>query len=227
MNLAAITHGDPAACRHLLHNARFEGLGAEAFGGAAVAELFRAQPIHWAAMTATLVHPRAAALFGSTDRGPAALFADLHDGHVARLWLIADHDADNDAGCQPAIATHVPVDTDRDQRGPAFPFDPAEHPTLDPAHAGRIATLGAALIDGGMPWPSAPQRHARVRPLVLRAISAGGATGLLLRVQSLADARAGGIRSAYGAALLDARETLIPDAAALRMAARTPWNPRI
>ncbi len=222
MKLAAITHGDPAACAGVLHNARFEGLGTEAFGGAAIAELFRAHPVHWE-VTETVAHPRAAALFGTTERGPAALFADLHSGHVARLWLISDHDA----GHQPVIATGVPVDTDRDQRRPPFPFDPAEHPALDPAHVEEIAAFGGRMIDGSVPWPSALQRHARVRPLVLRATSAGGDTALLLRVQSLAGVHAGGIRQAYGAALLGGAQRLIPDAAGLRSAERMGWNPRI
>lgn len=223
MNLAAITRAEPAACRKLLHNARFEGLGTETFGADAIADLFRAHPVRWTTVTETLAHPRAAALFGSTEHGPAALFADLYDGHVARLWLIADHDA----GQPPAITTHVPVDTDRDQRGAAFPFDPAEHPALNPEHASAIAALGAAMIDGGTPWPSAEQRHARVRPLVLRALSAGGSAAVLLRVQSLSDTHAGGVRQAYAAALLGVREALIPDGAGLRLAERAPWNPRV
>ena len=85
--LAGILAGDGASTGAVLHNTRFEGTGATAYGREAILDAFRRQPVKLerASLVAT---PRFAALVGLHCDGPAALFADLHAGHVVRLWLL-------------------------------------------------------------------------------------------------------------------------------------------
>jgi len=209
MNLVNISQGDPVACRRLLHNARFEGLATEAFGTDAISELLRSCSVPWVGGVQTVDQPRFAAAFGQTPDGPAALFADVYCGHVARLWLLSGERVDY----PPAGRTAVPADFDRDQRGAVVAFDAAEHPALDAAHVERVARLGRGLVVGTMAFPFAGKAHARVRPVVLRAISDGDRTAVLMVVQSLRDRHAGGVCLTYAAALLGADEVFVADAA--------------
>ena len=214
MNLIEITQGDPGACRTLLHNARFEGLGTEAFGSTAIADLFRLNPLSWHGPADLVVHNRFAAVFGQTNAGAAALFADIHAGNIARLWLLANHGVAHAA----AARTAVPADFDRDQRRPVFAFEPDAHPALAPAHADRVARFGQALVDGSTAFPTAAARLLRVRPVVLRAFSDAKHTAVLLAVQSVRGVDPGGPVLCYAGVLLGADERLVSDGAGLAAA---------
>ena len=211
MRLIEITRGAPEACRGLLHNARFEGLGTEAFGGDAIAELFRAHPLSWEGPADRVMHSRFAAVFGRTSQGAAAIFADLYNGKIARLWLLGNESAGHSA----VAKTPVPADFDRDQRSHVFTFDTDVHPALTASHADRVNQFGQTLVDGAVAFPGANVRHSRVRPIVLRAFSNGERAAVLLAVQSVRDLDTSGPVLSYAGVLLGADERLVSDGAGL------------
>lgn len=215
MKLIEITHGAPDACRDLLHNAGFEGLGTEAFGGDAIAELFRAHPLSWDGAAEAVVHSRFAAVFGRTGAGASALFADIYNGHIARLWLLGN----DTAGYPPVAKTPVPADFDCDQRRAVFGFEPGVFPALAADHTDRVTDFGQALVDGAIAFPGPAARHGRVRPVVLRAFSDGARTAVLFAVQSVGDLAAGGPVVSYAGAMLGDDERLVSDGAGLAVAA--------
>lgn len=223
MNWSAITRGEAVACRSLLHNCRFEGMGTEAFGGDAIAELFREAPLAWTGETVVVDNPRFTAAFGYTTRGPIALFADVQEGHVTRMWLLGD----DDAGDPAPIVTAVPADPILSQCAPRLALAATEHPALDADHVAAIECFGQTLINGEQPFPTPATPHARVRPVVLRAISSGDRTAVLMHVRSLRHRERGGISHAYAATLLGPDERFVPDLAGLRRSERAEWRPRV
>lgn len=216
--LRGIATGDAAAYRNVLHNCRFEGLGTEGYGTEDIRALLRAAA-PMARVTAELGGSTTAALFGADGAGrPAALFADLFEGRAMRLWLLGSraHEA------QPPLRTAVPVDPDLDQRGGRIAFEPADHPDLAGAGA-------EAVRDAVQPWlddPAAPATRPlmRARPIVLRALSAGGRAAALVRVEGIVTGRG---RAGFLAAVMtgDGESTTVIDEAGRAASLAASWAP--
>ena len=178
--LCRLARGDVTAARAVLHNCPTAAFGTTAYGREDTAALFRAIPLDLDA-EAAVVTETVAALFGRDGDGEeAALFADLYDGQVGRLWALA-------ARRQPSPRldeTALPIDLDLDQRGGTLDVATADHPALDSDGAAALRRLGQAWIDGQPGEIVGPL--ARARPVMLRAASAGGRTAALLMIQGLA-----------------------------------------
>ncbi len=224
MNAEALVAGlwrrEPAAWARVLQNARLQGFGGEAYGTEAARELWFRAPADGAEVE-TVTGERGAAAFGEDGRGrPAALWADLHDGWVTRLWrlgAVAGAEAE-------AEVTATPVDLDRDQRGGRLAFDAQMHPELAPEARAAVAALGEAWLHA--PPAALAGRLRRVRPLVLRAVSQGDRTAVLFRLEGAGDA---GLAGAFAAARLDGAGGVgtVVDEAGLDAALARPWRPHL
>ncbi len=217
--IAGVWRREPEPLARLLQNCRFEGFGGGAYGGEAIRDALRPHAPDPEDVR-TVTGASAAAAFGMDAEGrPAALFADLHEGWVTRMWRLGAT-----AGGEPAPAgVSVPADLDLDQRGGRLAFDVDAHPKLSRKGAARIGAAGEAwLLD---PPEALVGKLARVRPLVLRALSEGGRTAALLRFEG---AGGGGLAGAYAAALWEGdTSSLVVDAAGLDAALAKPWAPRL
>ena len=203
--LSAFTRGDADTLRTVLQNCRTAAFGTAAFGREDSAALFRAMPLDLD-VSGAVVTPELVALFGSDGRGrDAALFADVHGEEVMRLWALgsARHGAD------PVDETAVPFDADLDQRGGRFRFEADDHPALAPDGADALRALGQGWMDEQPRELVGPLE--RVRPVLLRAGTAGGRTAGLLMLQGLA--ATGGV-ARFAAGVLTATDTrIVVDAA--------------
>ena len=200
--LADLARGAAGTTPVVLQNCRTAGFGTVGYGREEAAALFRAAPLALdpgdAVVTDALV-----ALFGNDAAGrDAALFADVHDGHVMRLWVLGE----TRLAAAPLDETAVPADLVRDQRGARFEVVRADHPTLDEAAADRLRRLGQGWIDAQPGDVCGPLD--RAVPVLLRAASSGARTAALAMLQGFAGT--GGVaRCAIGVALTETTRVVI------------------
>ena len=227
--LAGILAGDGASTGAVLHNTRFEGTGATAYGREAILDAFRRQPVKLerASLVAT---PRFAALIGLHCERPAALFADLHAGHVMRLWLLSSRPL---AGAA-ADRVDVPFDFDLTHQQAALDFEPHDHPDLATTHAERVRNAALhflpSLSSTAAPLPVVDAALTRVRPLVLRAFSQGERTAVLLSIHALRIDGAPGVVRFAAAALLTPEAPdplLVVDEAQCAAELQRGWHPAL
>lgn len=148
----------------VLQTCRLEGLGGAVYGREAVAAALASLPSDSAAFD---LETTRAGLWVGDD---VAIFADLIDGHVQRLWVLSDQ-----AALTPAGAIDVPSDPDLTQAGGDVRFEPLDHVELRSDHAARIVDLAATWSIEGL---------ARIRPVVLRAASVGDLAFALVRLEA-------------------------------------------
>lgn len=156
--LAALCVGRRPANDGLLGNARLEWAGGEAYGEEAILESFRANPLD-PGQGKVLQGTAAAAWIGHD----AALFADLYDGRIGRLWRLGPG---SPPPGEPAVA--VAFDADLQQARGGMAFRAADHPDLDAAAQEAVVAAGNALLGG----EHVPPLY-RIRAFVARAFSAG------------------------------------------------------
>lgn len=129
--LARLAAGERPVGDWLLGSCALTTASGDAYGEEAIVAAFAAAPATLAAVVDT---PRGTALFGTG----AALFADVYNGHVARLWRVGG------AGLPPARRVDVAFDPDLAQpRGDVF-VDPAAG--LDAAAAERLTAAVLPLV---------------------------------------------------------------------------------
>jgi len=182
-SLRDLLAGTADGARSLLHNSRFEGAGARAFGREAILEILRAEA-RSAEFVQVLEGSYNAALFASDARGSVALFADLFEGHITRLWYLAP----NTLPKEPAEQLDVPFDANFGQLIRGLEFDAHDHPQLASSHGARVNALTLSLLEAGGAYRIALKsaaRLTRLRPFVLRAFSVGDAAAVLLMVIAL------------------------------------------
>jgi hypothetical protein len=121
----------------LLHNCRFEGLGIETYGVEAIVARLRMAPFDIATDAQTIETLRHIAVFD----GDRALFADLYDGNIARLWVLG---SDGFGGDEPLL--DVPFDPDLSQGGGDVFFAGADHPDLAPEAARQVEAAGQTIV---------------------------------------------------------------------------------
>lgn len=130
---AIATGGMPA---QLLHSCRLEVGGFDAFGVEAIGDAFRCDPVvlDGAAVVEDAMH-------FATVAGDQALFADLYDGNVGRLWR-----AGRPAPHTPEPFVAVPFDPDLMQARGDVQFAASDHPKLLPEAGARVRESGLAIL---------------------------------------------------------------------------------
>lgn len=212
----AVVHGR----RHsaLLENARLETGAGEAFGEEAILSHFARHPLDLSGAVRVETAEGFAAVAG--DR---ALFGDLYDGHVARLWRL-----DPAAGEPPEAAVGVAFDPDlrqarqdvfariEDHRGPS----PVEFEALVAADRSLLARRVA-----GEPPPL------RARAWLLRALGGREATAGLFATHVVGDEPGGRSAGFVFAAALVGRsgetDLLVRDGAGEARRRVAAWRPRL
>ena len=207
--LAVLARGvQPAS--GVLHNCRFEGFGSETYGIEAIVARFRRAPFDILAAADVVETPRGIAVFD----GDRAIFADVFDGGIGRLWLLGP-----DGGDAPEPGLAVPFDPDLDQAGGDVFLATGDHPDLAPDAAQRVAALGRAIVrdvDG-----------LRTRAFAIRAFgTAAGGAALFTVFRMRPDNR-----DVAGFTLMAARwsgddDQLVRDAGGEAMLAGRRWTPR-
>ena len=161
----------------ILHNCRFEGAGASAYGREAILEVFRAA-VHAPDYAQLVEGARCAALFAVDGSGPMALVADTHERRLSRIWYLGP----KSLPCRRTQRIDVPFDPTFGQLAPCLVFDPADQPDLRPAHVVRVKAWGADLFDPRTADGCAAKALtglSRLRPYVLRAFSDGDVAAVL------------------------------------------------
>lgn len=213
--IAAIGRGH----RHpaLLENARLETGSGEAFGEEAILSHFARQPIDLDGATWV----ETATGFGAVAKG-RALFGDLYNGHIARLWRL-----DPAAGEPPEPAVSVAFDPDlRQARRDVF-ARAEDHPELGDEDLEALVAAGRSLIEHREPDDAPPLR---IRAWLLRAFAEPHAVAGLFATHIVGDEPGG--RSAgfvFTAALVDRSGTrmLVRDAAGEAQRRVSRWRPRL
>lgn len=231
--LCDILAGGGSGAGALLHNCRFEGAGASAYGREGILELFRAAPLELAKIDDMHIvcSQRFAALFGRTPDGSIALFADVYDQYVTRLWYLAP---------RPLLGRRidrvdVPFDPTLGQQEPCVGFDPADHKELFPMHIGRVTAVGSQFLVSRTAAHNAlfQSTHLllRPRPFVLRAFSDGeSAAALFWMVALRRDGRPGLVQFSIAALIssnLPADATLVVDEAECQAELQRTWQPAL
>lgn len=132
--MAAVANGQVPT--QLLHACRLEVAGYDAFGVEAISDAFRQDPM-----------PLVDAIVAEHDRhfaaitGDQALFADLYDGNIGRLWR-----AGRAAPHPPEPFVLVPFDPDLRQARGDIEFAASDHPGLDAAAEARVREAGLAIL---------------------------------------------------------------------------------
>ncbi len=197
---------------------RLEGFGTEAFAIEPIMSLLRSTPRELTG--GTLVESAGAAVLLATQGRPCALFADLNDGVLVRLWRLGPPLAEP-LPVRPRV--DVAVDHDLSQLRPARPFfDPAAHPELHGDLGGAIEAALAFDLATGEPEL---RRHLFVR----RAFTSGDTDVALFGVSILTDAPR---RRPLDCNLLvvagpGAAPRMILDHAGLAAAQQRAWVPRL
>lgn len=122
----------------LLHNCRFEGLGSETYGVEAIVARLRMAPFTLSADAHHVETPHHVAVFD----GERALFADLYDSNITRLWVLG---SDGFGGDEPLL--DVPFHPDLSQDGGDVFFSSGDHPELASDAAAQVEAAGLAVID--------------------------------------------------------------------------------
>lgn len=165
--LDAISRGEAHSA--ILPTCRLEWSGIEAYGEEAISELFRAAPL---AGESDLIECSHACLLSVGD---GALFADLYDGQVGRLWRLGP-------GCSggPERSVAVPFAPDLHQERGAIQFRLDDHPELHQGHAEAIIGIARTLL-----YPSGEHPLHRARGFIIRAFSCGDAAAALVALHQL------------------------------------------
>lgn len=153
---------------HVWGGCRLEHATGDAFGIDAIGAALRRSPVH---VDGFLECPTQSVLIGDG----AALFADVIDDVVVRLWRTGSPVS---LESEPAVRTAFDPDLAQ-ARGDVI-FDPADHPSVAHAAYARVIVAGRALL-------AEMSAAFRVRGFVIRAFGDAAAGAALLGLQSLGE----------------------------------------
>ena len=182
--LGHLLRGHATAGVALANTLRVEAFGLASFGRTDALDLFSTHPLMLSATPHVLWSPHALVVLDETPDGRCiGAFADLADGVIARLWVVAPTAAD--AHCEAA----VPVASDDFLSQLRVPCvgDAADHPGLQAAAWPHVLSLGGDAIAAAGPSQAASSSQA----VVMRAVShhgsdgRDGAAGLIAALYSL------------------------------------------
>jgi len=209
--LRALARGERPASG-LLHAARLDASGAEAYGEEAIVERFRHAPIDLSPGAVVVEAPGHVAIFD----GDVAVFADVFGQSIARLWCLGDG--------RPVVAEagiSVAFDPDLAQaRGDVF-FAASDHPALAPDAVDRVSAAGGVIARDD---PTV----FRARAFAIRAFGSASAGAALFAVYRLAGTAERTAGFAMAAARWSSGETqFVRDRAGESARAGRAWMPRI
>ncbi len=202
--LGALLRGHATAGGAVANTLRADAFGLATFGRTDALDLFSTHPLVFSAAPHVLVSSQALAVLDETPDGRCiGVFADLADGVIARLWVVAATAAD--AHCEAA----VPVARDDFLSQLRLPCqgDSVDHPGLEAAAWPDVLSLGTdALAAAGEPSAASSSQA-----VVMRAFSVGGLVAALysLRLQENAAPRRAHRRLALATARRDVMGTLV------------------
>ena len=174
--------GQAAAADHLANNLRVEAHGRTTFGRTDALDLFAACPLALSSAAQVLLSPQAIAVLDNTADGrTVGALADLVDGVIARLWVIAANAAG--ATAEPAVA--VARDDFMSQLRQPCQGDATDHPDLQVGAWPHVVLLSSAAL-GALQTPSAASSS---QVWVMRAFSSGPWVVALVRMRVQADTR--------------------------------------
>ncbi len=168
--------GQAAAADCLANALRVEAFGHTIFGRTDALDLFEAQPLALSSAAQVLVSPQAIAVIDDAADGRAnGVFADLVDGVIARLWVIATTAAG--ATAEPAVP--VARDDFLSQLRQRCQGDASDHPQLEVGAWPHVVELGSAAL-GALKEPAAASSS---QVWVMRAFSSGESVAALYRMR--------------------------------------------
>jgi hypothetical protein len=204
----------------LLHTARLEAMGVEAYGEEAIVESFRRAPMLISDPAKVVIAPGNLAIFDKHQ----ALFADCYGDNISRVWRLGKGDP-----IESERGVSVVFDVDLAQmRGDVF-VAASDHPTLTPDALTAVISAGQALARDDDPSDDRGSAY-RSRAFVVRAFGTAAEGAALFAVYRL-----GGIPTAArwsGFAMAAAHWTndeveIVRDIAGEAALARRLWTPRI
>ncbi len=192
--------GQAAAAEGLANALRVNAYGHTTFGRTDALDLFAGCPLVLSSQAQVLVSPQSIAVIDDmADGRTVGVVADLIDGVVARLWVIAA--TLQGATAEPAVA--VARDDFMSQLRQHCHGDAADHPDLQPSAWPHVVELDRAA------WavPNGPPAASSSQVWVMRAFSSGDWVAALfrMRVQATALPRQAHDRLALAFAHVDGR----------------------
>ena len=223
--LGHLLRGHATAGAAVANTLRVDAYGLATFGRTDALDLFATHPLLLSATPHVLWSPQALVVLDETPDGRCiGVYADLAEGVIARLWVVAPTAAD--AHCEAA----VPVASDDFLSQLRVPCvgDAADHPGLPAAAWPHVLSLGGEAIAAVGPAQAASSSQAVVMRAVGNAENAGsagsggsaGADGLIaalysLRLQEHGAPRRANRRLALATARCDAAGALVHSRLAL------------
>lgn len=205
--LGVLLRGQAMAGGAVANTLRVDAFGLATFGRTDALDLFSTHPLVLSAAPHVLQSSQALAVLDETPDGRCiGVFADLADGVIARLWVVAATAAD--AHCEAA----VPVARDDFLSQLRLPCqgEAVDHPGLDAAAWPDVLALGTEALAAAVEPAAASSSQA----VVMRAFSVGGPGGLIaalvhLRLQEHTAPRRAHRRLALATARRDVTGTLV------------------
>lgn len=175
--LQRLVRGQVSAAHHLANAVRVDAYGRTTFGRTDAIDLFAAHPLEFSSQARVLRSPQALAVVDDmADGRTVGAFADLVDGVVARLWVVAGTPADAaDTAAEPAVP--VARDDFMSQLRQRCQGDAVEHPDLN-ADAWPCVVELCAAVQAELPAASAASSS---QAWVMRAFSSGPSVVALVR----------------------------------------------
>jgi hypothetical protein len=205
--LNALLRGHATAGAAVANTLRVDAFGLATFGRTDALDLFATHPLLLSSAPHVLSSAHALTVLDETTDGRCiGVLADLADGVIARVWVVAA--TAEDARCEPAVP--VACDDFLSQLRQPCQGDPVDHPGLEAAAWPDVLSLGADALAAA----SEPAAASSSQAVVMRAFSAGGPAGMVaalysLRIQEHAAPRRGHRRLALAMARRDAAGVLV------------------
>lgn len=176
--LNALLRGQATAGDAVANTLRVDAFGLTAFGRTDALDLFAAHPLVLSATPHLLASAQALAVLDATpDDRSIGVFADLADGVITRLWVVAA----TAANAHREAAVPVASDAFLSQLRLPCQGDAVDHPGLDATAWPAVLSVGGDALVAAHETPAANSSQA----VVMRAFSVGGPDGLMAALYSL------------------------------------------
>lgn len=177
--LQQLIRGQAAAAAHLANTLRVEAHGCTTFGRTDAIDLFAARPLAFSNAAQLLLSRQSLAVIDDTADGHSiGAYADLVDGVIARLWVVAATHVD--ASREPAVA--VARDDFMSQLRQRCQGDAADQADLRGGDWPQVVALAEAALNA-VQTSQKPPAASSSQVWVMRAFSSGETVAALLRLR--------------------------------------------